>query len=200
MRAKPVRFTINLVPKDPFFQTGLGRTLKWALSVGRYIVIFTELIVIFSFATRFSLDRQVTDLNDAIKNREAVIDSYGDLEDKVRLAQQKVDNVQQINQQANVIDIFPKLSQLTPLDVQLNSLVIKNTNVILEGTTKSQPALNTLINNLQLSSDVLNLIVDKIETSQTETGAFSFRLRFDTKPPVPARAPAPAPTSRQPAT
>ena len=79
MKKQPAAITINLVPKDPFFATIPGRVLKWALSAGRYIVIFTELVVIISFATRFTLDRQVTDLNDTITSKEAIINSYGAL-------------------------------------------------------------------------------------------------------------------------
>ena len=192
MSAKPVVFKINLVPKDPFFQSPLGRTLKWALSVGRYIVIFTELVVIISFATRFSLDRQVTDLNDAIVQKESIIDSYGDLEDNVRLAQQKIENYQQVSQQATVIDIFPKLTELTPTDVRLESLVIRGASINLEGVTRSQSALKILITNLQLSQGIYNLTVDKIETNQQDLiGGFRFRIRFDTNPPQ-VKAPTPA--------
>jgi hypothetical protein len=57
---------VNLLPKDPFLSTSLGKLLQWSLTVGRYLVIFTELIVVSSFAARFSLDRQVTDLNASI--------------------------------------------------------------------------------------------------------------------------------------
>jgi Tfp pilus assembly protein PilN len=183
MPAKSVAFKINLVPKDPFFQSPLGRTLKWALSVGRYIVIFTELIVIISFATRFSLDRQVTDLNDSINQKASIIDSYGTLEADVRLAQQKIENFQQISQQANIIDIFPKLTELTPSDVRLENLVIRGTSVNIEGVTRSQNALNVLITNLQLSPDIYNLTVDKIETNQQDLGGgFRFRIRFEKNP------------------
>jgi hypothetical protein len=59
---KKLDINVNLLPQDPFFETVFGRFLKWALSIGRYIVIFTELIVILSFASRFTLDRMVTDL------------------------------------------------------------------------------------------------------------------------------------------
>ena len=40
---------INLLPKDKWEVGVIGKLLKWALNIGRYIVVFTELIVISAF-------------------------------------------------------------------------------------------------------------------------------------------------------
>jgi len=178
---KPAHININLIPEDPFFQTPLGKTLKWALSVGRYIVIFTELVVIISFATRFSLDRQVTDLNETIAQKQTIIESYGDLEQKVRDTQQKADQYEQIEQQSNIADIFPKLSKITPSDIKLDELAIKLDNVTLSGTAYSTNSLNLFINNLQLSKDFFNVNVNKIETGDKKNPGFQFSIKASTQ-------------------
>jgi Tfp pilus assembly protein PilN len=183
MKRKLVHFNINLLPQDPFFDTFLGKTLKWALSIGRYIIIFTELVVIGSFATRFSLDRQVTDLNENINQKQSVIESYGQLEDKMRTAQAKIENYQQVDQQKNIVDVFPKLSEITPRDVKLTELTIKPTSVSLVGTATSQNSLNLLINNIQLSPSFFNVAVDRIESSPDESGVLLFRIKADTDRP-----------------
>lgn len=180
-RPKPVHIDINLLPKDPFFSTLLGKSLKWALSVGRYIVIFTELIVIISFATRFSLDRQLTDLNDSIFQKQTIIQSYGTLEDSIRSTQTKIDQYQQIEQQTNLSDVFPALSAITPQDIKLTELQIRPSSISLSGTTLSQNSLNLLITNIQLSPAFLNVYVDRIESSQDQKAGLSFRIRADTK-------------------
>jgi Tfp pilus assembly protein PilN len=180
MPKKPATISINLLPKDPFYETPLGKLLKWALSIGRYIVIFTELVVILSFVTRFSLDRQVTDLNDALFQKQTLIESYGDLEANVREAQAKIDQYQQISQQSNIAEIFPKLSAITPRDVTLDELVIKPGSVTLSGLTQSQNSLSLLINNIQLSPDFLSVSVDRIETGSTDQPGFFFRITAQT--------------------
>ncbi len=172
---------INLIPEDPFFKTVLGRTLRWALSVGRYIVIFTELLVILSFVARFTLDRQLTDLNESIHEQKTVIQSYGELESNVRLAQAKIDQYQQLEQQTNLIEIFPALKQIIPSGVNLAELVINPEQVVLNGKTLSQKSLNTLINNLQLSPDFSQISVDKIEASGPSSPGFEFTMRAQTK-------------------
>jgi hypothetical protein len=60
---------INLLPKEEFEKKPLGKFLVWALSIGRYIVIFTELIVILAFLSRFKLDRDLADLNQSVREK-----------------------------------------------------------------------------------------------------------------------------------
>lgn len=175
----PITYKINLVPKDPFFDTILGKSLKWALSVGRYIVIFTELIVILSFVTRFSLDRQVTDLNGAIDQKKTVIQSFGNLENNVRTTQEKIDNYLQIEQQTNIAEVFPALTEITPRSITLNQLIIKPGEISFNGVSSSQDALNTLITNIQISPNFSNVSVNKIESSKDEAG-LEFAIQANT--------------------
>jgi len=181
---RATKININLIPQDPFFETILGKTLRWSLSVGRYIVIFTELMVILSFVARFSLDRQLTNLNDSIHQKQITIKSYGDLEEKVRLVQAKSDQYQQIEQQVNITDIFPALTKITPKSIQLDELTIKPTKISMSGKTASQQSLNMLINNFQISSSFFNIVVDKIEAGNNQEPGFTFLITADTKEPI----------------
>jgi Tfp pilus assembly protein PilN len=173
---KSAAVNINLVPKDPFFDTIIGKTLRWALFVGRYIVIFVELFVILSFAARFSLDRQVTDLNDQLFQKEQVISSYGDLESTIRLTQYKIDQYQQIDQQANLSEVFPTLSKITPTGVTMEELIIKPTSINMSGRAISQNSLNILISNLQLSSQFHTVSVERIEVGDNQEPGFDFKI------------------------
>lgn len=181
MKPKSINFTINFVPKDPFFESILGRTLKWALSVGRYLVIFTELIVIMSFATRFTLDRQVTDLNEALNRKKLVIESYGTLEADYRLIQARLEDINQVDQQTNITDVFPKLVTVVPKEIQLDELTISANSVYLAGIAPSQGSLNVFLNNIQLSRDFFAVTVDKIESRGEKMPGFLFSLRANTQ-------------------
>lgn len=181
MSKKPANITINLVPKDPFFHTSLGRALQWALSAGRYIIIFTELIVIISFAARFTLDRQITDLNSDILANQAAIENYGTLEDDFRLAQAKIENVRQIEQDVNIVDVFEKLSEVTPQDVTLTQLVINPNGIAATGKTLSQTSFNLLVNNLQISPQFRNVTVTKVESETEGSPGLLFSISADTR-------------------
>lgn len=200
MKKKTVDIAVNLLPEDPFFETIVGRTMRWAVSVGRYIVIFTELLVIISFGTRFSLDRQITDLNDAIHQKASIIKSFGDLENTIKSVQGRIEDYQQLQQRKNLADMFPAISAITPQDVKLTELVIKPTAITMRGTTQSQTSLNLLINNIQLSPQFFNVKVNSIETSTETQGEIVFEMSADTeknpKSIIKATTPAtPAPTS-----
>ena len=179
--ARRVNIKINLVPKDPFFNTPFGKLLKWALSVGRYIVIFTELVVILSFITRFSLDRQVTDLNEKINQSKIIIESYGELETSIRSIQKQLDIYEQVSQETNIADIFPVMSRITPRDVRLNELAIKQNEVVFSGQALSQSAFNTLVTNLELSPEFFEIYVSSIEGGDERNPGLKFSIRVTTK-------------------
>ena len=183
MRAQHVRININLIPRDPFFGTVIGRALKWTLSVGRYIVIFTELVVIMSFASRFTLDRQVTDLNEAINQKQMVLQSYGSLESEFRVIQKKLENISQLQTSNNLVEIFPRLTKIMPIQVRLNELTVNQTNVIMSGTVPNQEILQKFMNNIQLSPDFANISVGKIDAQGEKVGGYSFELTADVVQP-----------------
>lgn len=177
----PAQIKINLLPKDPFFESVVGRSLRWALSAGRYIVIFTELVVIVSFVTRFSLDRQLTDVNSDIVQKELIIQSYGELETNFRIAQAKIAKIKSLDQESNITEVFPYISEITPEGIQLSKLLITPTGISAEGSTFSQTAFNMFVSNLELSPHFLNVSIDKVESQEDDEAGFVFSLRADTK-------------------
>ncbi len=181
MSKKPAAININLIPKDPFFHSTVGRVLQWALSAGRYIVIFTELVVIVSFAARFTLDRQINDLNSEIYGHQRTIESYGTLEKEFSSVQARLADIKQIDTQVNIVDVFQDLSRVTPQDIVLEQLSITPTRVNLTGNTLSQTSFNLLVNNLQLSGDFFNINVSRVESGDKNQPGFNFSIGADTK-------------------
>ncbi|MDA1079486.1 MAG: PilN domain-containing protein [bacterium] len=185
---------INLLPSDPFFATPLGRILRWALSGGRYIVIFTELIVIVSFAARFTLDRQLTDLTKEISQKKSIVLSYGELENQIRNTQTKITNYANLEQDTNLADVFEKLSIVTPKQITLNRLGITSSAITVDGSAPSQSVFNIFITNLQLSSDFSAVTVSKVASADKNTPGFLFTLSAQTKKDAKLEAKPKAPT------
>lgn len=185
---KPAAIKVNLLPKDPFLISPVGKLLQWALSVGRYLVVFTELVVIISFASRFTIDRQITDLNLALLQKETVVDSYGDLEQNVRDLQTKVENYRQVSQQDNVTDVFPVLTAVTPPDIVLSDLQMRPGRVTLSGTTLSNVSLGILINNLQVSGRFTDISVERIGTAKDTNSGLGFKIEANVKKVVTTNA------------
>lgn len=175
-KAGPAHLKVNLLPKDPFYDSLLGKTTTWALSVGRYIVIFTEIVVILSFLSRFQLDRQLTDLNKEIVEKKAIIDSYGDLEQNVRDIQKKIDNYQQLKPKRSIKDVFDQLTLVTPEGVEYIDLDINNNTVDISGRTQTTQALTQFITNLQLTDFFAGVTVDHISNKNDNNPGFDFTI------------------------
>lgn len=174
------KISINLLPEDDFLLGSFGKVIRWAVSVGRYLVIFTEVIVIISFATRFSLDRKVTDLNQEINKKVAIIESYAGLESEFRSAQEKLNQYSELEKQRNLTDVFEQISNVTPPDVIVTQLNVKKDGISITGSTLSQTAFNHLINNLQLSPFFSDIRIDSVENTQDSSG-YEFSLQAKSK-------------------
>jgi Tfp pilus assembly protein PilN len=181
MSKKPAAISINLIPKDPFFDSTVGRILQWALSAGRYIVIFTELVVIVSFAARFTLDREITDLNSDIHSYAQIIEQDEVFEQEFVSIQDRLTDLKSIDTESDIIGIFQDLTRVTPQDIDIQQLAISPTKVTITGRTLSQTSFNLLVNNLQLSGDFFNINITRVESGDTNEPGFGFNINADTK-------------------
>jgi Tfp pilus assembly protein PilN len=181
MSKNPAQFAdINLLPEDPFFSTIVGRTIRWALTAGRFMIIFTELIGIVSFASRFKLDRERTDLNNSIQHKTAIIESYGDLETKFKAVQARLAYFNEVNNNKIDTDLFLYLNQIIPTGVTIDNLTISSDQVSVSGTVPSQDVFNTLIANLKQSNKLTEISIGKIEKN-SEKNQFDFKFNAKIK-------------------
>lgn len=190
MLGKKQKLSINLVPQDPFLETPLGRFMQWAMGAGRYIIIFTEIIVILSFGARFVLDRQVTDLNQRLQSLIASIEGEVEIEQQIRLVQAQTAAIKTQQDSNNMLVVFEEIQRVMPSDVIFSQLTITRDSLSSEGVALTQEAFTQLINNMYLSSQFHNMRINKIESLGTSSTGFSFTLVADTRP-----APSAAPTA-----
>jgi Tfp pilus assembly protein PilN len=153
------------------------------------------------------LDRQVTDLNESLNQKKLVIESYGTLENDFRTIQARLEDINQVDQQVNIADVFPKFIEVVPKEIQLDELSIGQNTIYLAGVAPSQTSLNIFLNNLQLSKDFFSVTVDKIESRGEKMPGYIFSLRADTQAEnkvvsaqkaAPTKAPAGAAKSTEP--
>ncbi len=168
---------INLLPKDKWETGVVGKLLHWALNIGRYVVVFTELIVISAFLFRFGLDRRLTDLNEEMKQKQAVIKSYGDLEDKFRQLQLQLESVKNVEDETAKTDvILSNISQITPLDTSYSSININKEKVTLEGQTFSDVGLATLLAKAQTNEMFMEVVLENVSSATDKSQAIDFRM------------------------
>lgn len=165
-KVSPVR--INLLPgSSDFGKTGFGKILLWALSIGRYIVVFTELIVIMAFLARFKLDRDLTDLHEAIEQKKAIVASASSLEINFRNLQKKLSHIEEItNGQIFYDKVLNEIAQFTPIDTNFSLLDLDKSDLKISGVSLSEMSLASLLFNLRNSPKYTNIEVTDVKKSE----------------------------------
>lgn len=172
----PKKRDIELLPREDWEKTSFGKLLKWVLTVGRYILIATELIVILAFLSRFKLDRDLTNLHEEIKEKQAKIEASSDFEEEFRFLQKRLASIEGLEKkQVVTAGVLEELSALIPLDVSLTDLSVSDKEVSLTATALSEQGLASFLNNLKSSDKFENLVLTQV-VSGTEKGV---GIQFD---------------------
>ncbi len=181
---------INLIPKDPFYESLIGKIMVWAIQVGRYIIVFTEIIVIMSFASRFKLDRDLTDLTARVTQKRAIVDSFGDVESRTRLIQKKIQTAKDIMEDSKAMMYLDKLSARIPAGVQLTQLAYDETQLSFDGRATNSLSFAQLVQALQQETLFRGVSVDKITSGEANDPGITFaiKLSLQEKKPVEQQA------------
>ncbi len=153
---------INLLPQEEFAASTLGRVLNWVLTTFRYIVIVTEILVMAAFLSRFWLDAKSTDLNEMIKQRQAVIAAMADFEKEFRLTQDRLKIFAALtSEEIETDEVLEAVSSRLPADVFLTVFSLTSDGVRIQAASPSERSIAQFIANLE-SSDIF----DEISLSQ----------------------------------
>ncbi len=76
--------------------------------------------------------------------------------------------------------MFEQISAVTPADVSVTQLLVKQDEISISGATLSQTAFNLLINNLQISPFFSDVRIDSVENTDESSG-YEFKLQAKSK-------------------
>lgn len=164
---------ISLLPKHGLEGTIFGKFFDWVFSVGRYIIVFTELIVIGAFLSRFWLDRRNTDLTEEIRQQRAILESTQEFENEFRLFQSKLDVIaQELEQEEDLLSPFQIVVNSLPTEISLRSFgwSEKNQQATLNTAVFSEAGLSAFINNLLTQPEVSSVDIGTIKKDKQTKG------------------------------
>jgi Tfp pilus assembly protein PilN len=166
----PSKKEISLLPNDENNQSFLARLLRWATTVGRVIIVFTEFIVILAFLSRFWLDRKNADLSEVLRQQKAIIISAKEFEDDYLSLQQRLQHIRQFYQsKPDYIKNLDSLVQSLPQDIFFQNITVSNnpktsqTTAAVQLYSYQEDAVVNFITNLKLNPDISSVEVSKIE-------------------------------------
>jgi len=171
---------INLLPKKGFANSALGSTLEFFSTYGRYIIVGTQLIVLIAFFSRFRLDRELTDLQDAVDQKEAIITDLQSFESEVKLLQQRLSNIRDLKQGHDYVrDTLSVVKRTLPPGTVITDLSIQSSGISVDGSSADQQSFATLIATLRSSEELDNISFSGItRSSDSEEIGFSLSARM----------------------
>lgn len=180
MPNKLPKFILNLDLLKPRGapQQILTKLVSWALSAGRYLIIFVEIIVLAAFLTRFKFDAELSDTKDAIENQIPYIDSLKQDEIKIRKLQFQIASIKE--KKSKLLDftqVFDALATQTPGGVTLTNISFDITsgspNIKLTGKATNDLELASFIAGLKKDSKFSGVSLKSVALEQ---GAISFSI------------------------
>lgn len=158
---------INLLKKDQ--ASFVEKFIKWALSIGRVIIVITEAIALFTFLYRFNLDRELVDLHDSIKQKRVVINILKDNENTYRDLQNRIALASQLSDQGNkTVALVTKVSKNIPPGMQLNNINFLGNRIQIDANTRSVKTVSQFIETLKKYEQIQTVSLDKIENKTAE--------------------------------
>ena len=171
---------IDLLSRKELSQRTSGRFLLWALTVGRYIVIFTELLVISGFIFRVALDRTLDHLNEDLLQQKAILASYQPIERKIRHIHDQLTTFSRVEgQRVTMGEWLRTLSQATPTDMRFESLSLDSSSMQITAIALSPEGFSSFIVALQSHPDVTDVVLHSVESGGPQDPGIHFRVSVD---------------------
>lgn len=185
---KTVGISVNLLPQDPFLDSGIGKFLTWSLSIGRYLVILTEFVVITSFLSRFKLDRDLTDITENIIRQKAVIESYQEIEVNFRSVQDRISFIKQQQQNSSILTSLDFLEKNIPIDTKLTELSLQPISWSLSTSSITAQGMKATVDRVVAANPKSDVSLGEVKLN-SRTGTIDFSIQVNKQVAVKSQAP-----------
>jgi Tfp pilus assembly protein PilN len=179
---KKKKVPINLLPREKFAETTVGRILGWITSTFRIIVILTELVVLLAFLSRFWLDAQNADLNELIEQKQAVIATSSEFEREFRNIQKRLGVFSELaSNKETASETLNSIVRNMPPDVLLASLLLSRENIQIEGLSPTERGIQQFIANLESSKSFQKVTLVEVKANQADQSLTMFKIKLTPK-------------------
>jgi hypothetical protein len=153
--------------------------LKWALTTGRFLIILTETIALSAFVYRFSLDREIIDLGDKIKQNQTIVSYYKRDELRYRNLHERLAFAEQmtapVDEKTALLESFVEIARGK---VTFQEISVNANAVTVEISTTSTGALSSFLAGIQNLDRVKSVNVNRVE-NKTANGRINVTITAD---------------------
>lgn len=171
--------SVNLLPRDSFESSFLGKVLEWALVFGKWTVILVELVVVSAFLMSFGLDRKLTDLQRGIKKQVELVNSYEQVEKEFVVAQNRINFVKPILEDHDTtLSVFGKLAMITPIDIWYERISIGSNSVTVYAYASSIRGFSNYLRAVQQDQFFNPISIGSLESGASTEARLQFQATF----------------------
>ncbi len=146
----------------------IDKFMNWALTIGRLIVIMTEVIAVATFVYRFSLDERLIDLHSAIKQKQNIISALKDDENKYRNLQDRIAIASTFSQKAAKSNqTIANILNLIPNQIKINDFAWTEDRVKIDIDVVSVSSLADFIDSLKNYPNAKAVSIDSLDNKSS---------------------------------
>ena len=165
-----VKKEMSFLPSEEDVNSISARVVRWVTTVGRFVIVFTELIVIMAFLSRFWLDRTNSDLSEVVRQQKAILDSTASFENEYSQLQRRLLLIKKFyNNQPQFQSKVETLIESTPEDIDFTGLLLKHTadkneiSASIDLTAYQESSIVSFITNLIANPKITSVDIQTIE-------------------------------------
>jgi len=170
-----VKKEVSLLPNSENPNSFSSRLIKWSTTTGRVVIIFTELIVVCAFISRFWLDRKNSDLSEILRQKTAILQSTQTFEAEFKQLQQKLSSIKVFYaNQPKYDQQLASLIKSTPEEIYYKDISLSQDEKTLQTVVVSdliayrEDIIVNFITNLMVNPDIKQVDIKRIEKKPKE--------------------------------
>jgi Tfp pilus assembly protein PilN len=130
-----------------------------------------------AFIYRFSLDRRLTDLNEEVDQKSAIVKANLGFENRFRNLQSRVEQISGLfNNQDLVLTVIHHLEEITPSGIHLTSLSFLPNSISINAVANDSANLALFLQNLKHSNLLTKININQLTKKNTGAGESLFQI------------------------
>lgn len=176
---------IQLLPEQLLEKESLSQFLQWALTFGRYIVVFTEGIVLLVFLSRFWLDSQIIDLKQVITSKAQIVQSAENFEEEFLNVQAKMKKIEDLQKELfSASPYFSVIEETIPQEATLSKFSVNQDELTIQGKISSYDTVTAFVEALKKRKEFVEVKLFSLSREQLQEGgegAITFTIKASWK-------------------
>src|SRR3989344_4603687 len=154
--------------------------LKWAVTVGRIVIVVTELVALGALLYRFSIDRKIIDLHDQIRKASLFVKAQSAKEKDYRSIQERLSNIKDTEADTAIkIAIMNEiLDSIASGNFSSTNLTVAQHTISVNGIAFSIFPINNFLEKLKGNPNVVSITLDEVSGSAQ---GVQFKLTIELK-------------------